>query len=218
MSGFLSAGIVGGPDIPDEQDLQARCDFREEDGSAPVSDLTSNGYDQSGTYTGLTSVSGVQAGEYDGIDDFTQATWTPVSQPVHIFILFKLDSVTGGTFFYSGGSTREGRLGVQDFGSGDVWSIDAGSTADTGVAADTNLHIMSVLLDGSNSTFRLDGTDYSIGSPATNSVSGSALGADGSGSNNADCSPVEVLVYPEDKTSKQSEIEQYIDRDTSILP
>jgi len=68
--------------IPDSGNLHARYDFSQEDGSLPVTDQTGNGFDLTqGSYSGVAeSINGVQAGEFDNVDDVltaaTASDWT----------------------------------------------------------------------------------------------------------------------------------------------
>lgn len=81
-----------GPAIPDSESLHARYDFSQEDGTMPVSDLSDNGYDLvNGSYSGVTeSINGVQAGEFDGVDD---SVWSDtVTSPGSLMVFMVLDA------------------------------------------------------------------------------------------------------------------------------
>lgn len=68
---MIRGHAVPAPDIPDSENLHAHYDFSEEDGTAPVTDQSGNGFDLGeGSYSGVNvDINGVQAGEFDGTDD-----------------------------------------------------------------------------------------------------------------------------------------------------
>jgi len=198
--------FTAGPSIPDSADLHAHYDFSLEDGSAPVPDQTPNGFDLTGSYSGIgRSINGVQAGEFS--NDSLSVSFTAESQPNTIAMVAKLDFV-GELEFFDGGSSFNLIRAEND---GPFFNLEAGSGAEglDGASADTNVHVFVALFDGTNSLLRIDGSQFS-GDAGSNSLDGVTLGSRNGGGFNHDGLIGECLVYTQDKSSIFSDIENYL--------
>lgn len=202
--------VFGG--IPDSGDLHARYDFSEEDGSLPIADQTGNGHDlDSGSYSGVSgSINGVQAGVFDGAGDVVYETESTIGQPFHVFAAFEFQTASGSSgtvFMYDSAALDNVGFGVRTNSA--EYRIASGGSTLNGGAADTNPHVASGLHD-STTVLRVDGSQNVSGSTGSSGLDGLALGELWSGDKHAHVHIGEVLVYPMDKTSKQSDIEQYL--------
>ena len=196
--------------LPDEEDVLAWYDFSEEDGSLPVTDKSGNGYDLSGDYSGVSqSINGVQAGYFDGTDDFISSTFTAVPQPNQVFIVAKFDVVTNGQndidLFDSEANDATQLLGQAN--SGQNWRIYAGDSV-VGGSEDTDIHVFNGFYNTSNSVLRIDSTEIATGNVGNSDLNGISLG--GGRQDYFEGLVGEVIVYPEDKTSIQSDVESYL--------
>jgi len=190
--------------IPDSADLHAHYDFSREDGSTPVEDQTGNGFDLSGSFSGVTeSINGVQAGDFN-TDNLT-VSFSNQSQPNHVFIVTQPDVVVDNQSPFDA-DTGSGQLIFQT--ANNNWSIFAGTTVEDGPLT-TDPVIISALFNGSNSEIRVNGT-ASNGSVGSGTLDGVSLGARGSGSNNYSGAIGEVLVYPQDKSAIVPEVENFL--------
>lgn len=105
--------------IPDSGNLHARYDFSQEDGSLPVTDQTGNGFDLTqGSYSGVgATINGVQAGEFDNVDDVltaaTASDWTFLhdGSQFSVYIVISNDAV---------GDEYESILGTSDISGSQV--------------------------------------------------------------------------------------------------
>jgi len=204
--------IIGG--VPAENDLHAWYDFTEEDGTAPVTDQTGNGYDIGGSYTGVgESINGVQAGEFDGTDDQLSVTFADENQPTTIGLVFRLRSSGGNAQTLIDGADKDEHA-FRESGSNN-WAINAPNTLGDG-GADVSNHIAVILFDGANSGAWLDGTSIIGGDAGSDAMQGITLGTNGAGGNAADMAVGEALYYPSDKTGIRSDIETYLSDKWSI--
>ena len=84
--------------IPDRKDLHAHYDFSayNETQTTDFEDLSGNGHDlENGSITGCTGdINGVQAGEFDGVDDAIWASNTPDIWPTSIFVVHRIDDTS----------------------------------------------------------------------------------------------------------------------------
>lgn len=206
-------GSVVWTKIPDAGDLKAHYDFSQEDGSTPVTDRTGNGHDLSGTYSGVSvDINGVQAGAFDGVDDLLQTTFSAVSQPTTVFIVYELRSDdTGNKTFFDGGTQLEQAFfdDTQDGG----YEIYAGSRIGGGGSKSVTVDdpdVMSGLFNGSSSIMRFDGTEDATGDPGTQSLSGVTLGGQADDTSHVNAKIGEVLVYPMDKSGIFSDVENHL--------
>jgi len=86
----------------------------------------------------------------------------------------------------------------------------AGSSLVSGQSATAgDIVIISVLFDGSSSVIRVNQNE-TTGDAGTASLNGITHGATGDGNGQRDVNIGEMLVYPQDKSSKVSDIEQYL--------
>lgn len=210
--------------IPGSGDLYSRYDAREinaTDGSAISSwadlanslDLSATGDPIYRSDIGL----GVPGVELDGTDDKLVTTGPTETQINHIFILARFSDVNTGSNTVLFDSESTDAHGIYNRNSTQTFDMNAGSNLG-GPAADTNWHIWTAKFDGANSHFRLDGTQVASGDAGTESLNGITLGDfRGQIGSEGAVDIVEVLPYTTDKSGNESEIENYLDRDTNIL-
>lgn len=196
--------------IPDSGDLQARYDWTGASGTSTVTDLSGNGHDLTGTYTGPTAtINGNQAGEFDGADDLLTVDWTDLPQPNHVFMVYQFiadsDDVRS---VIDGDSDGRQKFGNNGQGNIDLYAGNANNVV--GGDADTKPHVVSALFDGANSALRLDGADVASGDAGGEDSGGLTVGAEPGGGNYADVYVGEILHYPMDKSGSQSDIEGYL--------
>jgi len=222
----VGVGVEVGSAIPDSGDLRARYDARNfnlSDGDAVSTwaDETGNGLDLSAngspTYDESTAV-GVPAVDISQSDNMDVSFNSSLSNPFHVFFLGRF--VTDNEFEviwgpntavsngFSGFSQRSDEFAIRVLGSSDQ-QFNAGF--------DTNTHIFGTLINSSNAELRLDGTNQGSVDPQASALDGFMLGSNGNGSKPAQVEITEVLIYEGDKTSKASDIEEYLNRDTSLL-
>lgn len=193
--------------VPGGEDLHARYDWSQASGTSSVADQTGNGYDLSGSYTGPTAtINGMQAGTFDGIDDYLSATFSELPQPNMIFAVAAAQA--DDTSSLIDGTTSNGRNQiVLDVGD---WGIFAGNTPVSGSDADQNPHVLSALFDGSSSYMRVDGTQDLSGDPGSDGLNGISVGEYPIGDDHGAWNVGEILVYPQDKSGIQTDVEQYL--------
>jgi hypothetical protein len=152
---------------------------------------------------------------FDGVDDFLDVAFSTLSQPNHIFAVLQLPN-------YSGGNERAiaGESGPElhnfDTGLNDNWTMFAGNGFDTGDSADTNPHIFGLLYNGSSSEFRKDGSAIATGYVGTRSLGGLTLGSSQDQSSYGEVDVGEILLYPQDKSGVQSDVESYLSSEWGI--
>ena len=213
--------------IPDSEDLHARYDAREIDANDadPItswSDETGNGHDLSGgdpTYV-EDAIGGQPVVRFDGEDDLLSSSFSDEAQANHVFILFEIVSLGDDNQAIFDGATGSTHNIFIDESNDKEYNLFAGSRlgdpANT-VANEGDRRILSALFDGSDSVLRLDGSDDTTGDVGSETLDGVTLAALGDGADHLNIDVLEVLVYPEGKTDKQDDIEEYLDRDTNIL-
>jgi len=154
-----SVVFEAGPDIPDKADLHARYDFSEEDGATPVTDQTGNGFDLSGSYSGVgVSINGVQAGDFDGVDDRVQGTLNQQIQNYTVILVIDLDSQGNFRLWHDAGQNRQ-QIGAD---SANQWFVgDAGASGRAPVS--TGAQLVSGEFGASTSNLRSNGTDIVSG-------------------------------------------------------
>jgi len=205
--------------IPDSGDLHARYDATElslSDGD-PVStwsDATGNGYDlnaSGGPAYVASALNGNPVVRFDGVDDAFRTTFATLPQPNHIFVVAKFRSTDSAANTIIDGDTSPHSFGQG--GSVDGWFLYAGGDASDLVytdSANTNNHIFSALFNTSNSEIRIDGTSSATGAIQANGLEGMSVGERQDGGFHSDMDIGEILVYPSDKSSVQSDVEQYL--------
>jgi len=136
-------------------------------------------------------------------DDGLIASGVSVSQPFHVFIVFRLNSVStsANEHIIAAESTD-----VRFLNESGVYRAESGSIL-RGGTPDTNYHIASLLFNGANSVVRIDGSDLLSGDLGTLSLGGFRVGEFYDGGFFADMEFGEGLIYDADKTSEQSDIE-----------
>jgi hypothetical protein len=166
-------------DIPDSGDLQHHyiaggetynhgdeiTTYTDQEGTLDLSDLGDPKYQTN-------VINGEPVSRYDGTDDAHQNSSSSISQPLHIFVVGKLNTLSNGNNQQFTGGTVQ----VQYDNSADAWGLFAGS-AISGGSPDTNFHIFTAKFDGANSYLRVDGTQLVSGDAGTNRFSDLHLGA-----------------------------------------
>lgn len=206
-----------GADIPDSGDLHARFDATElslSDGDSVTTwgDATGNGHDL--TDGGFSPnfqtnvINGNPVVRFDGVDDFLDVAFSALSQPNQIFGVFQLTTLPSGnnSMWDSEGADRETFVVNAD---DDDWQIFAGSNV-RGGSLDTDPHIHAALFDGPSSTVRIDGTEVASGDTGAQSLDGFTLGSDNDQRAFVAVDVGEVLIYPQDKSGVQSDVESYL--------
>jgi len=214
--GGVRAGLYGAEvsAIPDEQDLLSRYDFSVEDGSS-VTDQTGNGNDLTeGAYTGVSAtINGVQAGEFDGVDDYVAGQFGSNSQPNHIFIVFEVVTTANSENenIFDAYSRDTQTLFIDGAVTNNEYNLFAGSRLGGSVVADAgDIVVSSALFDGASSELRINGTSYT-GGVGSSPLDGLTLGKNGGdGTSFANIKIGEVLVYPQDKSAIVADVEQYL--------
>jgi len=191
--------------VPAEGDLKARYDFTQETGSTPVIDRSSNSFDLTGSFSGVSrSINGVQAGEFE--NDSLSVSFSE-SQPFCIATVSQPDAVDPTTNLYDGGARAESLLRyepsrVQFFGFGLNLSANG--------ISDTNPDIFLLNSDGSNLTLRHNGTQVASDSGASGSLTGFTLGASPTNDEFLDGLVGEVLIYGTDQSGNFANIETFL--------
>jgi len=197
--------------IPDSGDLHAQYDWSNNSTTtSSVPDLTGNGFDLTGSFTNLTgSINGVQAGEFDGSSDEVSVNFSNQLQPNTIFCVVQFITVSSTNFegVYGGRNTA----GTNQFMSNDSGGYDvfAGTNLSSSTSADTSPHIFSVLFDGTSSIIRQDGTQVASGDAGTRVLDGFVVGKNPF-NEFANVYIGEILIYPQDKSSIFSDVEDFL--------
>jgi hypothetical protein len=210
-----AARVSGGDAIPDSGDLHAQYDATElslNDGDSVTTwaDETGNGYDLTAgtapTYE-ASSINSNPAVSFDGADDFLDVDFSALTQPNTIFAVIRTDSVGENERIWD---SSNGENDHSFYGSGSAidYAINAGVNLRNG-PVDTNNHIFSVLYNGPSSLLRIDGSDAVSGDAGTSSLEGYRLASTINGRYSA-ITVGEILVYPQDKSGIQSNVEQYL--------
>ena len=197
--------------VPDSGDLRARYDFSQEDGSTTVTDQTGNGNDLTGNYSGVgVSINGVQAGEFDGVNDLLDVTFAAESQPNTVFIVFEQISDTGDNAAIFDGDSKLSHALLEDV-QDNAYEIFAGSRIGGSTTRSVgDVEVVSGLFDGANSVLRIDGTQDATGDVGSGSLNGFTLGGQGDDSNYSNVKIGELLDYPQDKSGIFGDVENYL--------
>jgi len=208
--------FAAAPDIPASGDLHARYDATQlslSDGS-PVStwnDETGNGHDLTAgnAPTFKTNIiGGKPVVRFDGVNDRIDVSFTALPQPNTIYAVFQLTSTSTGNDNMWGTTSTGARHDFIENLDGN-FSINGGSFVIDG-SSDTSEHIVGAFYDSTNSKIRLDGSQVASGDAGTDSMGGYRLGDGSFTGNNQDVDFGEILIYPQDKSSIQRDIEKYL--------
>lgn len=201
--------------VPDSGDLLARYDATEisaSNGDSLVewADLSGNGYHLTvGTQPTYRSsgINGNPSVEFDGSNQYLDVAWPSESQPNSIYAVARLTASQSSGNLYS---TETGDGSRQDlFLSSGSWGMYAGNSIIDG-SSDTNPHVLSSLFNTSNSTFRLDGAQTASGDVRSSEMSGFTVGCRYDQTNFVAVEFGEILIYPQDKSNIQTDVEQYL--------
>lgn len=213
MSFLISAGIFG--DGLGAEDLEARYDFSQEDGVIPVTDQTSNGNNLgTGGYTGVgVSINGVQAGEFDGVDDYAGTSFTSVSQPFTIALaieVISIDTNINNRFF--DGATSDVAANYIRFENQNLTASSGTELISNTAPTAGDIIVYTVTFDGGSTTIRANGNQIASGNAGTSSLDGVMLGASDLSSpfDFGNYKIGEVLVYQNDKSAIIENIESYL--------
>ncbi len=173
-------------------------------------DQSGNGYDvtqatdakkpdNTDTQNGLTVIT------FDGTDDelaYGVSLFTAISQPNTIFLVYQWTYLDGNARIPLDGDGSGTRNVIYRLGSaGYNLAFHAGSTADTGTGADTNMHVHACVFDGASSDYRLDGSYImQAGNVGTNALDGITLGSMYTSNAPAHVRIAEALFYDGEKT------------------
>lgn len=206
--------------VPASGDLHARYDATElnlSDGSSVSTwmDETGNDFDLTAGTAPTYQASAINtnpAVRFDGVDDFLDVAFSALSQPNHIFATFQFQTVdTANSEVVTDGATSRHTVGHGGGGNNGAWVLFAGATlSDNSTTADTNPHVQSGLFNNTSSVLRLDGTTLATGDVGTQALDGFRVGSDSTGGSFAPVDVGEILVYPEDKSGIQGDIETYL--------
>ena len=209
--------------IPDSEDLHARwsakgLELSDQDSVNSWEDETGNGHDLTAgsAPTFITDgINGNPAVRFDGTNNYLDVAFSALSQPNNIYAVFRYRSINNDndTLYDAEADPSDRNLFNQP--SNDDFRIFAGEALDGG-NADTNPHISSALFNGSSSTHRIDGAEVASGDAGTESLDGFTVGANRGDANNAPIDIGEILIYPEDKSGIQSDVEQYLSSEWAI--
>jgi len=184
MSGFLSAGIVGGPDIPDsvvaQYNAQELTGFNDGDNVAtrPTQvggpDLIGSGTYQASGFNNYPSI------DYNNTDESHTAAGSIINQKYVIY------AVIDPAF----SSTNDFETVVADGGGADVsllydgnnnaWVIYAGGRGVNG-SSTVGRSLLTAVFDGANSVLREDGTQTGSGDPGGGNITLLSIGENTSG-------------------------------------
>lgn len=206
--------------IPDVGDLKARYNAQNVEASqgetvSDLPDLSENTFNLTAGVSPVYIKSGINGHpviRFNGDNAHLSVNWSNISQPFMIFAVFQLQSYDTSINEALFGTTtssdsNRGHLFIQT--NSDDWRMFGGSVLDGG-SPDTNPHILTAYYDGTSSYFRLDGADILSGDAGTAQSDGFTLGGQDGGSYHANVDFGELLFYPQNKTSIQSQVEEYL--------
>lgn len=228
---ILNVKVIKPSTIPSSGDLELRSDARNitaSDGdsiSSWTDEVNSNSFIQSTTSKQpvykSSNVSGQPSVLFDGSGDYMDAGFSPISQPTTIAILGQYENVSTSDYwsYVWDSTTSTDRQGIFKVDGSDKYRVSAndGGVGFDGGSVDQNTTILFVSYNGSNSVFRQNGVQVATGDPSTDALDGLRLASKYDDSQYSNFNYTEVLVYGDDKTNIASDIEEYLDRDTSVL-
>lgn len=215
MTGFVSAGTFDA--IPDGSDLHAHYDATaipatDGDTVSTWTDQTGNGFDLTAGSAPVyrdSVINGNPSLEFD-FADYLDVQFSALSQPNTIFAVVQIRGGIGDNnthFIFDGEGTGRNAL---NYNPNNNFTIFAGNAEIEDGSADTNPHIISTLFDGSNSSVSKDGGTSSTGNAGSNSLDGFTVGSDNDQSSDSSVFVSEILIYPQDKSGIQSDVESYL--------
>jgi hypothetical protein len=196
--------------VPDFGDVHSHFDVSDKSSIFPLRNETSEGdLPAGGSPTLLTGQkNGLNVVSYDGVDDFHEGGFTTaINPPFTLFFAFKFDVTVSGNNISLFSANDESMRVYQR--NSDL-RINAGNDVIAG-NGDTNWHIaMAYFDDGTDSVIRIDGVELARGNAGQTSIDELAIGYDDKGRNHADVKLGEVIIYPLDKRSIDTEVEAYL--------
>lgn len=219
-NGVLTLSEIGFPTA----NLHAHYDWSNENTTTTtVPDLTGNGYDLSGQITSLNaSINGVQAGEFDGVDDrvgISATSWDTITQPNTIYVVFEwngnfgIDS--GSRQIVSQNASGNERHQIDADTNSDAWQTYAGTFLNGSSNASTTL--ITALFNGSSSLLREDTSQTGSGDAGTESMEDMEVGSVRDEMGHITASIGEILVYDAGHDSTTiSEVESYLNDKWSL--
>lgn len=205
--------------VPDRKDLQAQYDATKL--SYNDGDKVSTWFDESETSYDLTEgnsptyksdiINGNPVVRFDGSNDYLNVEWSKISQPYHIFTVFRVRRVPVGKHNYplSNNSDNNSVFSYRS-GSSFGWRLNSGTHNLDGGSVDKNTHIGNFLFNGSSSSIRIDSKSISEGNAGSNGLKGLKIGTHPDNILHAKIDFGEILIYPQNKIGSQSEIENYL--------
>ena len=150
--------------------------------------------------TGLITEGDRPALEFDGSDDYLQASSLNISQPTMYFIVAKRDALTGKQNYIDGATTsQEIMISTSD----DTYDIEAGTGLTTSVVATTNQQVLVALFNGASSELFVNAVEIGLsGTPGTNAINNLIVGADTDQSDLLDGTMQEIIIYNADQSDR----------------
>ena len=184
-------------------------DFSEEDGELPVVDRSENdNYDEfnltDGGYSGVNvTINGVQAGEFDGVDDILETSVVSEGQPNTIHFVIDAPSQSSNKYIFdSGGANHQIRILSSD-------EIDIQGDLDGGDITDSP-SVITCVFDGDNSEIHQDGVTVASGSIASDSMGDTTTLMARPGNDYVDGILGETIIFPDRDDNRQSDVEGYL--------
>jgi hypothetical protein len=216
-------------EIPDSGDLQWRFDAREMsandgDSVSTLTDLSGNNNDAA-LQTGSANF---RAGGLAGVDcvelsdaRFEASFGATFGEPYAVFALAANTATNFNMLYTDNPVAGSGYVGFECYVSGSYeWKINGASDPSFG-SADTNAHVWGNNFVSGDGEFREDGTSVAtnFADSGSNGLDGIAVGgrADGASPAGSNLKIVELLVYSADESGNFAEIEDYLDRDSSLV-
>jgi len=210
--------LFSGNAIPDKQDLYVRYDFRQEDGTTPVTDQSGNGRDlDTGSYTGVgRSINGNQAGNFDG--DIIEGDFsTNISAPWTIFAVGEFDDTSPQSYITS---KKDVNLGNGIGCNNDHWQIAYAGNFSRSNNNSTNLNPNDFTFyaapSGGTATLSVNGTQVESVGGADETLGSMVLGDRGTTGAPLDGAIGAVLVYNGDKRSIESQVRNYFAKEWGL--
>ena len=220
MSDFTTwRSLVDGEEIdviPDSGDLHAQYDatalsLSDDDSVETWVDESGNGHDlTSGTSPTYKTdvINGKPVVRFDGVGEFLDVAFSELPQPVTVFMVAVVRDTGVNDLFDSETSTdfkfhTDNDDSYAFFAGGD--SNINGSTADINSA-----EIQTLLADGSDTEFRINGVQDASGNAGGDGLNGLTVGAGKDDDRHAEADIGEIAIYPEDKSGIYDDVEQYL--------